>query len=87
MNADLLLAIIPQTAEWSAKTGAVMTISNLLCIVTGRYVIAVKGMGPSLTLSGSFASFGLPELLASTSLGHIVGVGAILGLSYVGLLS
>jgi photosystem I subunit 10 len=87
MNADLLLAVVPQTAAWSAKTCSVMVISNLLCIVAGRYVIQVKGVGPSLPLRGSFANFGLPELLATTSLGHIVGCGAILGLSYVGLLS
>ena len=64
-----------------------MVLSNILCIVAGRYVIQVKGTGPSLPISGSFAGFGLPELLASTSLGHIVGSGAILGLSYVGVLS
>jgi photosystem I subunit X len=87
MNADLLLAVIPQTAAWSAKTCAVMVISNLLCIVAGRYVIQVKGVGPSLPLSGSFAGFGLPELLATTSLGHIIGAGAILGLGYIGLIS
>jgi photosystem I subunit 10 len=38
-------------------------------------------------LTGSFANFTLPELLASTSLGHIVGSGAILGFAYLGLLS
>ena len=64
-----------------------MVLSNILCIVAGRYVIQVKGTGPSLPISGSFSGFGLPELLASTSLGHIVGVGSILGLSYVGVLS
>nr|BDA99096.1 photosystem I subunit X [Hemiselmis andersenii] len=87
MNADLLLAVVPQTAAWSAKTCSVMVISNLLCIVTGRYVIDIKGVGPSLPLRGSFENFGLAELLATTSLGHIVGCGAILGLSYIGLLS
>lgn len=87
MNAEFLLAVVPQTAAWSAKTCSVMVLSNLLCIIAGRYVIEVKGVGPSLPLSGTFANFGLPELLATTSLGHIVGCGAILGLSYVGLLS
>nr|BDA98950.1 photosystem I subunit X [Rhodomonas sp. NIES-2332] len=87
MNADLLIALVPQTVAWSAKTCAVMVLSNILCIVAGRYVIQVKGTGPSLPISGSFAGFGLPELLASTSLGHIVGSGAILGLSYVGVLT
>nr|ASO75888.1 photosystem I subunit X [Storeatula sp. CCMP1868] len=87
MNADLLIALVPQTVAWSAKTCAVMVLSNVLCIVAGRYVIQVKGTGPSLPISGSFSGFGLPELIASTSLGHIVGSGAILGLSYIGVLS
>ena len=87
MNADLLIALVPQTVAWSAKTCAVMVLSNILCIVAGRYVIQVKGTGPSLPISGSFSGFGLPEMLASTSLGHIVGAGSILGLSYVGILS
>jgi photosystem I subunit 10 len=87
MNADLLIALVPQTVAWSAKTCAVMVLSNVLCIVVGRYVIQVKGTAPSLPISGSFSGFGLPELLASTSLGHIVGSGVILGLSYIGVLS
>lgn len=87
MNADLLIALVPQTVAWSAKTCAIMVLSNISCIVAGRYVIQVKGEGPSLPISGSFSGFGLPELIASTSLGHIVGSGAILGLSYIGILS
>lgn len=87
MNHDLLLAIVPQTTEWSVKTGFLMVLSNILCIVAGRYVIEVKGVGPSLPLGGTFSNLGLPELLATTSLGHIVGCGAILGLGYIGLLS
>jgi photosystem I subunit 10 len=87
MNADLLLAVVPQTVAWSAKTCSIMVLSNLLCIISGRYVIQVKGTGPSLPLIGSFAGFGLPELIATTSLGHIVGTGAILGLSYIGFLN
>nr|BDA98063.1 photosystem I subunit X [Proteomonas sp. NIES-1005] len=87
MNTELLLAVVPQTAAWSAKTCSIMVLSNILCIITGRYVIQVKGMGPSLPMAGSFASFGLPELLATTSLGHIVGAGAILGLGYTGVLN
>nr|BDA98654.1 photosystem I subunit X [Rhodomonas sp. NIES-1730] len=87
MNATLLIALVPQTVAWSAKTCAVMVLCNIICIVSGRYVIQVKGTGPSLPITGSFSGFGLPELLASTSLGHIVGAGAILGLSYIGVLS
>jgi len=87
MNYDLLLSIVPQTTEWSVKTCFLMVLSNIVCIIAGRTVIEVKSSGPSLPLSGTFSNFGLPELLATTSLGHIVGCGAILGLGYIGLLS
>jgi photosystem I subunit X len=87
MNTEFLMTVVPQTAVWSAKTASIMIGSNIFCILAGRYVIEVKGVGPSLPLSGSFKNFTLPELLASTSLGHIVGSGAILGLSYLGFLA
>lgn len=87
MNYDLLLSIVPQTAEWSLKTCFLMVLSNILCIISGRYVIQIKGTGPSLPLGGTFSNFGLPELLATASLGHIVGCGSILGLSYIGFLN
>lgn len=87
MNTELLVAIVPQTAVWSAKTASIMISSNIFCILAGRYVIQVKGVGPSLSLKGSFANFTLPELLASTSLGHIVGSGIILALGYLGFTS
>nr|YP_010835249.1 photosystem I reaction center subunit X [Cryptomonas gyropyrenoidosa]WFQ82924.1 photosystem I reaction center subunit X [Cryptomonas gyropyrenoidosa] len=87
MNTDLLIAVVPQTVTWSAKIASIMISSNVFCVVIGRYLIQVKGFGPALSLTGSFSNFTLPELLASTSLGHIVGSGIILGLSYIGLLS
>ena len=87
MNTELLLSIVPQTATWSAKIASIMISSNILCIVAGRYTIQVKGAGSPLALNGSFSSFTLPELLASTSLGHIVGSGIILGFAYMGLLN
>ena len=87
MNADLLISVVPQTAEWSAKTAAVMILSNILCIFAGRYVIQAKGQGPTLPGPASAIGLNLPELLATTSLGHIIGAGAILGLGYIGALA
>ena len=87
MNTELLLSVVPQTVVWSAKIASIMISSNIFCIVAGRYSIQVKGVGSPLPLTGSFANFTLPELLAGTSLGHIVGSGIILGLTYVGLLN
>lgn len=62
---------------WSAKIAAVMIICNLLSIGIGRYAIKMRSSGPS---SLGIEGLGLPELLATTSLGHIIGAGAILGL-------
>nr|YP_009122246.1 photosystem I reaction center subunit PsaK [Vertebrata lanosa]AJH66004.1 photosystem I reaction center subunit PsaK [Vertebrata lanosa] len=62
---------------WSAKIAAVMIICNLLSIGIGRYAIKMRSLGPSLL---GIEGLGLPELLATTSLGHVIGAGAILGL-------
>jgi|TARA_B110000444_G_C18735068_1_gene545209 photosystem I subunit 10 len=87
MNADLLISVVPQTAEWSAKTASVMILSNLACISAGRYIIQAKGQGPALPGPVSALGINLPELIATTSLGHIIGAGAILGLGYLGILA
>ena len=87
MNADLLISVVPQTAEWSAKTASVVILSNLACISAGRYIIQAKGQGPALPGPVSALGINLPELIATTSLGHIIGAGAILGLGYLGILA
>ena len=87
MNADLLISVVPQTAEWSAKTASVMILSNLACISAGRYIIQAKGQGPALPGPVSALGINLPELIATTCLGHIIGAGSILGLGYLGILS
>lgn len=80
-----LMANFSETPIWSFKIAAIMITCNLLCIGIGRYAIKVRGLGPSLPIS-SLEGFGLPELLATTSLGHLVGAGVILGLSYINVL-
>ena len=87
MNADLLISVVPQTAEWSAKTASVMILSNLACISAGRYIIQAKGQGPALPGPVSALGINLPELIATTCLGHIIGAGSILGLGYLGIIS
>lgn len=87
MNADFLISVVPQTVAWSAKTASVMIICNVACIFAGRYIIQSKGQGPNLPGPISSIGLNLPEFLATTSLGHIIGAGAILGLAYLGVLA
>ncbi len=60
----------------------------LFVIAIGRYAIQMKGVGPALPaqVPGLFEGFGIPELLATISFGHILGTGMVLGLAQAGLL-
>ena len=80
-----LLTSLPETTSWSYKIAFIMIVCNLVCIGIGRYAIKIRGLGPSLPILG-LDGFGLPELLATTSLGHVVGAGVILGLNSIEIL-
>ncbi|WP_293340869.1 photosystem I reaction center subunit PsaK [Microcoleus sp. CAWBG58] len=93
INSSLLLAVqatTPSTPEWSPMVGLTMIICNLLAIAIGYYGINKqnRGKGPALPVAvpGMFKGFGIPELLATTSLGHLLGAGVILGLGNAGVL-
>lgn len=81
-----LLNSLPSTTNWSAQISIIMIACNLVAIVIGRYAIQVRGLGPSIPISG-IVGFGLTELLATTSLGHILGAGTIIGLRSIGLIN
>jgi photosystem I subunit 10 len=65
-----------------------MILCNLLAFAIGRYAIQNPGKGPDLPGSkpAILRGFGIPELLATGSFGHILGVGTILGLTNAGVL-
>ncbi|MBW4574559.1 MAG: photosystem I reaction center subunit PsaK [Aphanothece sp. CMT-3BRIN-NPC111] len=79
---------VPPTPSWTPAVGLVMILCNVLAIVIGRFAIQKPGVGPDLPLGkpALFRNFKLPELLATMSFGHILGTGAILGLTYAGIL-
>lgn len=79
------LIVLNVTGNWSIQIGIIMLICNLVAILIGRYAIQVRGLGPTIPISG-LEGFGLAELIATTSLGHILGAGTIIGLSSTGLL-
>lgn len=85
---SLLAQTIPTTPEWSFQVALIMITCNLFAIAIGRYAIQKSGAGPKLpfSLPGLFEGFGVPELLATASFGHILGAGMILGLGNAGLL-
>lgn len=77
------IGAVPNTVEWGPNVAIVMIICNLIAFAIGKQVIQIPDAGPA---PGMFLGLGLPALLAVTSLGHAIGVGAILGLANIGVL-
>lgn len=84
----LIIAAIPHTEPWSFGTALVMVLCNLFAVAIGRFSIQHPGGGPDLPMGKPdlFRNFNLPELLATLSFGHILGVGLILGLTNAGVI-
>ena len=74
------------TVEWSTNVGLIMIVCNILAIAIGQLNIQQKGVGPAMPGGPFFGGMGVAEMLATTSLGHIIGAGVILGLSGTGAL-
>jgi photosystem I subunit 10 len=86
--AHLTLLATAQTIEWSTDVAVIMIACNLFSIAVGYYAIKNRGVGPKfpIELPAMFTGFGIPELLATMSFGHILGAGMILGLENAGIL-
>ena len=92
---NFIIAAIPHTEPWGLNTAVVMIGANLVAVAIGRSLFtsprferqANSTAGSKLTTGQSLTSnFTLFELFASMSFGHILGVGAVLGLTNVGVI-
>lgn len=83
MLTSSVLAVVPRTLEWSPTVALIMIICNVVIIALGRSIIKFPNVGPQLPISG-LLGLSIPALLATTSLGHIIGTGVILGLHNLG---
>nr|ARW63683.1 photosystem I reaction center subunit X [Chondria sp. (in: red algae)] len=84
-NISYIFTFLSTNSLWSLKISAIMIICNLISIGIGRYAIKVRSTGPSIPILGA-EGFGLPELIATTSLGHLIGAGTIIGLKSIGII-
>ena len=79
-----VLAVVPTTLTWSPKVAIVMILCNILAIAFGKFTIKYPSAPPALPSPSLFGGFGLPALLGTTSFGHLLGAGVILGLANLG---
>ena len=82
----LAAASVPNTVSWSPKVAIVMIVCNIAAIAFGKFTIKNQSADPSLPSPELFGGMGLPALLGTTSLGHVLGAGVILGLANAGAL-
>lgn len=71
--------------ELNTKINVIMISCNIIAILIGRYTIKLRGLTP-FNNTATLKKFGMPELLATMSLGHIIGVASILGLTNIKLI-
>lgn len=69
--------------NWSLPVGAIMILCNVLALLIVRYATQDRGSKPPSPVPG----FGLPQLIAGTAFGHVLGAGVILGLTNSGVLN
>ena len=81
-----LLALAPATMSWSPKVGLVMIVCNIIAIGIGKATIKQPNEGAKLPSPALFGGLSHASLLATTSFGHVLGMGAILGLASRGVL-
>ena len=82
----VVIAAVPHTPTWSPKVAAVMIVCNILAIAIGKFTIKYPNVGPQMPSPSLFGGLSLPAVLGTTSFGHLLGVGAILGLANLGVL-
>ena len=76
----------PSTLSWSPKVAFIMIACNIVAIAIGKFTIKYPNAGPQLPSPQLFGGMGIPALLGTTSLGHLIGAGVILGLANTGAL-
>ncbi|HEY9622407.1 MAG TPA: photosystem I reaction center subunit PsaK [Crinalium sp.] len=86
MLTSTVLAAVPNTLEWSPTVAIIMILANIAAIAFGKLTIQRPSDGPAAPSPEMFGGFGLGAILGTTSFGHILGAGIILGLSNLGVL-
>ena len=74
----LLAEIGPKSQTWSPTIAIVMTVGTVLGILAAG---GAKKVGPSL-----FGGFTAGQVLGGASFGHVLGAGAVLGLTRLGII-
>ena len=79
-------ASAPATFEWSPKCAVVMIAGNVFAYAIARATIRKPNEGFEIPNSQFFGGLSHASVVGANCLGHIFGIGAILGLASRGVL-
>ena len=86
MFTTLLAAADPVTFQWSPKCAVIMIICNVLAYAIARANIAEPNVGFEIPNSKFYGGMSHASVVAANCLGHVLGIGSILGLASIGVL-
>jgi len=75
----------PLSDGWNPMIGIVMILCNVIAIAIGKSTMPNPSVGKDLPMPEMFGGMGWPALLATTSLGHIIGILTIVLLDSYGI--
>ena len=86
MITTLLASAAPVTFHWSPKCAVIMILCNVLTYAIARANIAKPNEGFEIPNSKFYGGLSHASVVGANCLGHIFGIGAILGLASRGVL-
>ena len=86
MFSTLLAATAPATFQWSPKCAVVMALCHVLAYAIARANIAQPDVGFKIPNAHFYGGMSHASVVAANCLGHILGIGSILGLAARGVL-
>ena len=86
MITTLLATADPATFHWSPKCAVIMILCNILAYAIARANIAQPNEGFEIPNSSFYGGMSHASVVAANCLGHVLGIGTILGLAARGVL-
>tara|TARA_B100000700_G_scaffold328179_2_gene445129 strand:+ start:1320 stop:1580 length:261 start_codon:yes stop_codon:yes gene_type:complete len=86
MVLNLLASADPVTFSWSPKVAIVMIACNILACVIARANIAQPNVGFAMPNARFYGGMSHASVVGALCLGHVLGIGSILGLASRGVL-
>ncbi len=86
MFTALIADVVARLPEWTPTVGLIMLACNLVGLAIGKVGIRYPKVGPGIPVLSDTLGLSAAAILASTSFGHLIGTGVILGLTNAGVI-